>query len=657
MERANEIINMLLSENDYLTTNAIADRLKVSNKTIRNEFDKIEEIINKYNLELDRKPGSGISIIGNELDIISLKEVVKHIKNIVPYSSEERRNYILNRLFKDNTNLTIRQLATELYVSKSTIHKDLILVSEWLSAFDLTLIKKPNLGIDIEGKEQDWRNAFITLLSMLNNCENKDYEVNDNININSRLDCTILNKLNSINQLDYYIIERILSEAEEELQYDFSDEAFINLMIHIALSVKRKETKGSLNITKEFIKQLEGKKEYQAAKNIIRKINIYFKVTMPEYEIYYITIHILGSKRYEQMDSSIGFNSDNRKEDLAITIANEIIGIIENYLGIYLQEDKQFKNALMMHLSPAINRIKYGLTLRNPITDDIEENYPEAYGIAWLSNTIFKKYFGKIISREEIGYLALHIAAAIERNRRPLKVIVVCSSGIGTSQLLALKIKSHFNDIQVLDVISALSIKRMDLNGVDLIISTVATNVKIPQILISPLLSEKDIRKLEIVINSIKNKIPNLDKESVIDENFIYINEQYKSKEELIKNICEKLRARSYIEDGFLESILEREERYTTEVGNGVAIPHGSFKDVNVPKVVYIKLKEPIKWKEEMVQIVLLVCTREKDTTQFIKFFRNFYKLIESEEEIKKLGSYTDKSIVRECLENIFYEI
>ncbi|MDD7795004.1 BglG family transcription antiterminator [Clostridium sp. 'White wine YQ'] len=656
MERANEIINMLLSENDYLTTNAIADRLKVSNKTIRNEFNKIEEIINKYNLELDRKPGSGVSIIGNELDIISLKEVVKHIKNIVPYSSEERRNYILNRLFKDNTNLTIRQLATELYVSKSTIHKDLILVSEWLSSFDLTLIKKPNLGIEIEGKEQDWRNAFITLLSSLNNRESKDYVFKDNLNINSRLDGTVLNKLNSISQLDYYIIEKILSEAEEELQYDFSDEAFINLMIHIALSIKRKETKGSSNIAKGLINPIEGKKEYEAAKSIIRKINVYFKVKLPEYEIYYITVHILGSKRYEQIDSSVVTNMENRKEDLSVTIANEIIGIIENYLGIYLQEDKQFKNALIMHLSPTINRIKYGLTLRNPITDDIEENYPEAYGIAWLSNTIFKKYFGKIISREEIGYLALHIAAAIERNRKPLKVLVVCSSGIGTSQLLALKIKRHFSDIQVLDVISALSIKKMDLNGVDLIISTVATNVKIPQVLISPLLSEKDVRKLEIVINSIKNKTPILDKESVINEDFIYINEQYNSKEELIKNICEKLRNRSYINDGFLQSILEREEKYTTEVGNGVAIPHGNFKYVNVPIVVYIKLKKPIMWKEDMVQIVLLVCTREKDTTQFIKFFRNFYKLIESEEEIRRLGNYTDKGIVRECLENIFYE-
>lgn len=669
MERVNEIINLLLSHNDYLTTNEIAEQLKVSNKTIRNEFDKVEEILTQYNLILDRKPGSGVSVIGDELDIISLKEVVKHIKNVVPYSSEERKNYILNRLFKDNSNLIIRQLATELYVSKSTIHKDLLLVEEWLNDFDIKLIKKPNSGIGIEGKEQNWRNAFISLLSSLNDDENKEIIENDFTDINSRLDHNVLVKLNSINQLNYYIIEKILSEAEEELKYDFSDEAFINLMIHIALSIRRIGTKGNSYITENHIRPLRDKKEYEVAESIVMKIDKYFKIKLPKYEIYYITVHILGSKRYThlnkesyptQLDKEFSqnrvLNSEDYKEDLSVIIANEIIDIIEGYLGICLQEDEQFKNALIIHLKPTVNRIKYGLTLRNPITDDIEENYPEAYGIAWLSNTIFKKYFGKVISREEIGYLALHIAAALERNRKPLKVLVVCSSGIGTSQLLALKLKRHFSDLHVLDVISALSIKKMKLEGIDLIISTVDTGVRIPEVIISPLLSERDIRKLEIAINSFKNKSSNIDRNSIINEEFIELNAEYSNKEDLIRSMCKKLKDKNYVFDGFEESILMREERYTTEVGSGVAVPHGAFDYVNTPTMIYVKLKEAIKWKEELVDKVLLFCAREKDTAKFIKFFRNFYNLIETDNEIRKLESFSNKQDLKNYLEDIFYD-
>lgn len=653
MERVNEIINLLLSHNDYLTTNDIAEKMKVSNKTIRNEFYKIEELLKKYNLSLDRKPGSGVLIIGDEIDIIRLKEVVKHIKNVVPFSSEERKNYILNRLFKDNTNLIIRQLATELYVSKSTIHKDLLSVEQWLHDFNLRLIKKPNLGIEIEGEEQDWRAAFISLLSTSDQVENKEIVENNPTNISSRLDQNILDKLNSIIQLNYYMIERVLSEAEKELKYDFSDEAFINLMIHIALSIKRIGTNGNSGITENHIKPLMDKMEYRAARNIIKKINNYFDVTLPDYEIYYITVHILGSKRYSYLNKET-FEESN--ESLAYIIANEIIDIIEGYLGICLKDDKQFKNALIIHLNPTLNRIKYGLTLRNPITDEIEENYPEAYGIAWLSNTIFKKYFGKVISREEVGYLALHIEVALERNRKPLKALVVCSSGIGTSQLLALRLKKHFSDLQVVDVISTLSLKKVNLEEVDLIISTVGTGVKIPEVIISPLFSERDIRKLEITINYLKVKVSNGERNSIIDEEFIELRGEYSDREQIIKNMCKKLEEKKYVSHGFEESVLMRENKYTTEVGNGVAIPHGSLEYVNVPIMMYIKLKEPIKWKDEFVDKVLLFCAREQDISKFIKFFRNFYKLLESDEEIRRLESFNNKLDLRNYLEDIFYD-
>lgn len=668
MERVNEIINLLLSQNDYLTTNEIAENIRVSNKTIRNEFYRVEEILDNYNLILDRKPGSGVSIIGSELDLISLKEELKNIKNIIPYSSQDRKNYILEKLFRCNNGITIRQLAQELYVSKSTIHKDFVLVEEWLNIFELKLIKKPNSGTVIEGKEQYWRNAFITLLFSRKRNEDKDKIKNDELNLNSRLDNDILNKLNFINPLDYYKIEKILSEAEKELKYDFSYEAFVSLMIHIALSIKRIEVSGISHINDEQIMNLKDTEEYVVAKNIVEKINEYFEVIMPDYEVYYITIHILGSKRYFAMSTDIYsdklnrellqdeiLNSNDYKKDLSEVIVNEIIGIVENYLEISLDNDKQFMDALLIHIKPTINRIKYGLILRNPIIDDIESTYPEAYGIAWLSNTVFKKYFGKVISREEIGYLALHIATAIERNRKPLRVVVVCSSGIGTSQLLALKIKKHFSDLYIVDIKSSLSIIDEDLQDIDLIISTVETNTKFNKVIISPLLSEGDVRKLQMVVDSLKNKFTDVDKKTLINEEFIEINAEYINKEDLIKSVCQKLIEKGYIYEKFEESVLMREKKYTTEVGNGIAIPHGSYKYVNESTLIYISLSKKILWKEELVDKVLLFCASEKDTNQFIKFFRNFYNVIEDEDEFNKFNQFNDEKEVKNYLEKIFY--
>jgi mannitol/fructose-specific phosphotransferase system IIA component (Ntr-type) len=141
-----------------------------------------------------------------------------------------------------------------------------------------------------------------------------------------------------------------------------------------------------------------------------------------------------------------------------------------------------------------------------------------------------------------------------------------------------------------------------------------------------------------------------------MNEEFIELNAEYNTKEELIRSICKKLKEANYVSDGFEESILMREERFTTEVGSGVAVPHGAFDYVNTPIMIYIKLKEAIKWKEELVDKVLLFCAREKDTAKFIKFFRNFYNVIETEDEKRKLESFRDKRELKSYLEDIFYD-
>src|SRR5699024_11482168 len=58
-----------------------------------------------------------------------------------------------------------------------------------------------------------------------------------------------------------------------------------------------------------------------------------------------------------------------------------------------------------------------------------------------------EKHTGTKIDENEVGYLALHIGAAIERRKLksgPKRCLIVCASGLGTAQLISYKLKSHF---------------------------------------------------------------------------------------------------------------------------------------------------------------------------------------------------------------------
>ena len=70
---------------------------------------------------------------------------------------------------------------------------------------------------------------------------------------------------------------------------------------------------------------------------------------------------------------------------------------------------------------------------------------------------IIEKYVERKITDVEITYITIHICVAMERKKNQeiaFHVVVVCSGGIGTSQLLLAKLKSHYN-FQIVDIISS----------------------------------------------------------------------------------------------------------------------------------------------------------------------------------------------------------
>ena len=69
----------------------------------------------------------------------------------------------------------------------------------------------------------------------------------------------------------------------------------------------------------------------------------------------------------------------------------------------------------------------------------IKENYPLAFEAGVIAGIVIKEQTGIDIHENEIGYLALHFGAAIERRkteRPPKRCLIVCASGAGSAQLL-----------------------------------------------------------------------------------------------------------------------------------------------------------------------------------------------------------------------------
>ncbi|WP_434520464.1 hypothetical protein ACLHK8_05380 [Pediococcus sp. M21F004] len=112
-------------------------------------------------------------------------------------------------------------------------------------------------------------------------------------------------------------------------------------------------------------------------------------------------------------------------------------------------------------------------------------------------------------SDNEVGFITLYFAKYLEEQADQFHVWIVCASGIGTSELLKVKIEKSFNNITVDKVFSSFDDELyLDQNtDVDLIISTVVLPRKIQSaksILISALLNETDKKMINSALQKIR---------------------------------------------------------------------------------------------------------------------------------------------------------
>lgn len=612
MERILETIRILIAAQGLISVDQIANQLKVSNKTVRNDLIKAADYIKNTGLKIVKKPGMGIMICGTEEQKMKLSQELDHCTGRdQPFSPKARKYYIVKRLLMADGQIRMQDLADELYVSRVTIHKTLGEVEEWLKSFELKLLSKPNYGIEIIGEEENWRKAVVCLIAY--NREQDELKEMLYEHYGGRIDYQTLRKLKELINLDYRQLEKIITQAETKLQIRFSDEAYISFVIHVAIAIKRLECKKDICLANHTLLQLQGKDEYKIAQEIGREIEASFQITLPEPEIGYILLHILGTKMQQNNIEEVHLRLEE-EDNLAIIMAKEISNIAQGVLSIDFSNDQQFLTGLILHLRPTINRLKYGLTLKNPILHEIKENYPEVYGVAWMTSIVFEKYVGSRVTEEEIGYIALHIGAAVERAKKPFKALVVCTSGIGTSQLLAARLRRCFRDIEIKDVLSIVSIKASLSDEIDFIISTIpllGEEINKPVIQISPLLVQKDIKRIEAFINELNSKAiqHNGGILMLINENLVIMDIDAPNKVEAIRQMAvaaEKDGKITCLEE-FMQDVLERETMFSTGVGNGIGIPHGKSKAVKEAMFVFGKAKEGIEWQSHDGGLVNLI--------------------------------------------------
>ncbi|MDR3376385.1 MAG: BglG family transcription antiterminator [Ancalomicrobiaceae bacterium] len=446
--REREILFATLSEGSVNNITDLASRFGVSLRTVRNDINSINyflEGINGGRLDVEEK-GTIKSQVKTDISYISSIQADHHAYR-EKLSSDERLSLLSIILSVSADYITIAQLAAMIRVSKATIVKDIKQVRETLQSRGIQLLARPNKGFQVAGLESAIRRLIMD--------EQRTVVI-------TRFLEELYPSFKAIRSKQRTLIGRIVTEQEHVHGFFLTDYSYEYVILYVQVMMWRIadgcHIDNLMPECNEFTTFADDITKYVSQYcNIITTTNESIILSSVLSELSYLK---KSERNYEIVNIQI--------------VTRRFIGKVSQNLGDDLQVDYDLFDSLYHHLAAVLSGEKKSF-LSGSILFEIAKQYPLVFRAVANSQYVLEDYARRGLSDVEIAFVTMHICAALERKKNgenEVRVVLVCHGGIGSSQLLAAKLKNRFS-FRIVDVLSAHKVQYINKDRADLIISTI----------------------------------------------------------------------------------------------------------------------------------------------------------------------------------------
>lgn len=631
-KRQKLIIKILADSDTALTCRKLAKLLDTSENTIRNDLDDIEGKLRESGAgTVERKPGVGI-----RLTLVNQAFLQMDTQELG--GQDDRKYYMLRRILCTGPGhvLTETRLSEELFVSRSSISRELDAIGQWLGNYNLQIEKRRNHGISLKGKEFDKRRAIAELFFTKEADAGSDYarQVPDLSGYQKEMLGTIIPDTDTASIKSFI---RALEKRHDSIQ---THRDYVTLFLHIALSLYRSKNGCTVDFseTDDFILKAASADGYR--EEIDRCFQDKMGYAPKESERDYIFLYVIFSGIFR--NAGMDYMRSSILESARFgSFVHEFLEMVSSVLGINIPQDGHLYENLKYHLSDMICRMKIGMTIRNPLLHEIKDKYPSVFGASWAFSILFEKYFGLMVNDNEIAFIATYLLTAREQlNYYTVTACIVCNYGVSVAQLICEKLKYRFPNIHVTDVLAYEKFRQLCQGGDgnwDMVISTIGPlEERQTVVCVSPILTEEDEKSIEKLVKTVSRKlhqrkeaVDSRTKRRLCVPGLVAFGCSAADKMEAIRLGSDMLKKLGYVTDGFVDSVIKREMAVSTEVGFGFAIPHGSPKFVRHSGIAVVRLDKTVLWHSgEAVDTIFLIAACTDKRPQDMDELKGFYKIL-----------------------------
>lgn len=598
MKNNEEKTLQFLQTGETVSCKQIAKKLLISERTVRYCIKGLRD--------------KGFLIDSNEFGYTLRSKTKAYRKNEYDFSNkDERIIYLIEKILFSNNGIDIYDLADMIFISYSTIEKDLLQLRKELSKYDLVL--KRNDGIvSIEGSE---KNKRLIISNILNSSKDNTMQ-------------STIDQLCSMSEINYNEITNIVNKNLLACKLYASDYSLKSIIIHILINITRIKISGFvLSFPLYEIKQ-NNTSELSCAIGIYKEIKKITNLDINEFEIQQLAF-VIASKT----------TNNNHEEGLINVKENSnikkfVLHLIKEINDTYFIDlnDEDFISFFTLHLTNAFFRAENNVFSKNPLSDKIYIQNPVIYDVAVFIAQQIKKYYSYDFNKDEITFISLHVGAIIEKKSeesKKIKALLLMDKYYNYQNddyLKTLNIKLN-NSCEIINI--ANDVNSFNATYCDFIINMSSSNIEnIPNIKVSLFPSNKEFEAITNFANEINKKKKNaelLEKfRDFFDESLFEKNHYENSPEEMISYLCNKFQNEGIADENYKESVLEREKITPTSFDNYIAMPHSMSCSTSKNCGAVIINEKPMKWGYFEVNIIILIGINNKKEAN-LKFFTTNY--------------------------------
>lgn len=637
-----KIIEVLFNANGPITSHEISHQIGYSMSSVKRNMPIVREIAKTVDVSLESMSGKGFWLDGSNEAIDDLRKLIVKKKDKTS-SFSYRRSLILKELSRINAHVTIQTLSENIFVSRRIITEDLVEIQKWLSVYNVELLIRPNIGVTLEGNEFDIRQAILSSNASCLKLVDRVYKLPKDLD--RRITKTFYNFfIQNFDGLDILDFIDQLRTAEEKMNHRFSDFSFTQLIEYLAVAFER-ISEGHIIDESWLLRNYHiDENEFEAARELLL--------------VYFDDCHISSGEIKSLASQFILYGT---YENARLKDTKDFVSVaslfVSNLSKSMLNREISIGTKLIKDISLVFQKKSiqptYTYINSNSLILDIKDNLSSLYAIILTNIDPVEKKLMIKLNENDIAYITLLISNSMRKT--PMKVDVIFATTLDSqiSKYMKNKILDEFTEINIIRVVHSDNLREVDYNDCDMLINTAISQDR-RSIKVSKHINKEDFEIIKEQLERqmiYKKQIITRDLE-LFKENLIFINVRARNVEEVLELAATSLLNHNYVRRGFYSELIKRENTVPTSLGNGVAIPHVYFDQVNTNSIVLIKLDKSIEWTEdEMVDLVFVLAINIKDKKEMSTLFSKFYQLIDNNDVLSKIRESNSSSEIFHMLE------